>query len=97
VPQPAPGLRGKVERASAPVLLWLSARPKFLIPVLTAALLLGGLTAPLAVGVPLLLLLLVVVGWLSYLSWPAVQGAQKVVRLTTVGLVLAALVLRLTR
>jgi len=86
-----------VERASAPVLLWLSARPKFLIPVLSAALLLGGLAAPLAIGVPLLVLLLVLVGWLSYLSWPVVQGAQKAVRLATVGLVLVALVLRLTR
>ena len=97
VPQPAPGLRGTVERASAPALLWLSARPKFLIPLLSAVLLLGGLATPLAVGVPLLVLLLLLVGWLGYLSWPVVQGAQKVVRLATVALVLAALVLRLTR
>jgi hypothetical protein len=65
--------------------------------VLSAALLLGGLAAPLAVGIPLLLLLLLLVGWLGYLSWPVVQGTQKVVRLATVGLVLAALVLRLVR
>jgi hypothetical protein len=97
VPQPAPGLRGKVERASAPILVWLSSKPKLLIPVLSAALLLGGLAAPDAVGIPLLVLLLLLVGWLSYLSWPVVQGAQKVVRLATVGLVLAALIMRFIR
>ena len=97
VPQPAPGLRGQVERASAPVLVWLRARPKLIIPVLSAVLLLGGLAAPVAVGVALLVLLLLLVSWLGYLSWPVVQGAQKVVRLATVALVLAAIVLRLTR
>ena len=97
VPQPAPGLRGTVERASAPVLVWLHSKPKLLIPVLSALLLLGGLAAPVAVGIPLLLLLLLLVSWLGYLSWPVVQGTQKVVRLATVALVLAALVLRLVR
>ena len=90
VKQPAPGLRGKVERASAPVLLWLSARPRFVVPVLSAVLLIGGLAAPVAVGVPLLLLLVLLVGWLSYLSWPVVEGFQRFLRVGTIGLVLAA-------
>jgi hypothetical protein len=90
VPQPAPGLRGEVERSSASALLWLSARPKFFVPVLSAVLLLGGLFAPPGIGVPLLLLLAAFVGWLSYLSWPVVSGIQRVVRLATLGLVLAA-------
>lgn len=96
VKQPAPGFRGKVERASAPLLLWLSARPRFVIPVLSAVLLIGGLAAPPAVGVPLLVLLVLLVGWLSYLSWPVVEGFQRVVRLGTIGLVLAAVVGKLT-
>lgn len=96
VKQPAPGLRGKVERSSAPLLLWLSARPRFVIPVLSAALLIGGLAAPPAIGVPLLALLVLLVGWLSYLSWPVVEGFQRVVRLGTIGLVLAAIVGKLT-
>jgi hypothetical protein len=91
VPQPAPGLRGEVEKASAPLLLWLSSRPRFLIPVVSAVLLLGGLFAPPGLGVPLLMLLVALVGWLSYLSWPAVAGVQRVVRLATIGLVLAAI------
>ena len=91
IAQPAPGLRGEVEKASAPVLLWLSSRPRFLIPVLSAVLLLGGLFAPPGLGVPLLLLLVTLVGWLSYLSWPVVAGVQRLVRLATIGLVLAAI------
>jgi uncharacterized membrane protein YphA (DoxX/SURF4 family) len=95
VPQPAPGLRGKVERASAPVLLWLSARPRWFIPVLSGALLVAGLFAPPAIGVPLLLLLVAFVGWLSYLSWPVVPGRQRLVRLVMLGLLLFAVAGRL--
>lgn len=91
VKQPAPGVRGDVERISAPVLLWLSARPRFFVPVLSAVLLIGGLAAPPGSGVPLLLLLVALVSWLSYLSWPVVQGVQKLLRLGTLGLVLAAI------
>lgn len=96
VKQPAPGLRGKVERSSAPLLLWLSARPRFVIPVLSAVLLIGGLASPPAVGVPLLVLLVLLVGWLSYLSWPVVEGFQRLVRVGTIGLVVAAIVGKLT-
>lgn len=96
VQQPAPGLRGKVERASAPALVWLSSRPRFFLPVLSAALLIAGLASPTAVGVPLLLLLAALVGWLSYLSWPVVTGVQRALRLGTVGLVLAAAVGRVS-
>jgi hypothetical protein len=94
-PTVAPGPRGEVERRSRPLLLWLSSRPKLLLPVLSLTLLVGGLAAPLPVAVPLLLVLLAVVGWLTYLSWPVVQGGGRIVRLATVGLVGLALVLRL--
>ena len=96
VPPPtAPGLRGDVERRSAPVLVWLSTRPKILLPLASLALLIGGLAAPLPVALPLLLVLLAIVGWLTYLSWPVVHGTARYVRLATVGLVAAAVVLRL--
>lgn len=91
VKEPAPGARGEVERLSAPALVWLSSRPKFVLPVLTAVLLIGGLVAPPGLGVPLLLLLIALVGWLSYLSWPVVQGRQKALRLGMIGLVIAAI------
>lgn len=95
LPPTAPGLRGAVERRSAPVLVWLSCRPKVLLPLASLALLIGGLAAPLPVALPLLLVLLAIVGALSYLSWPVVHGTERYLRLTTVGLVVAAGVLRL--
>jgi hypothetical protein len=76
-------------------LVWLSTRPKVLLPLVSLALLIGGLAAPLPVGLVLLLLLLAVVGWLTYLSWPAVHGTARFVRVATVGLVALACVLRL--
>lgn len=75
---------------SAPVLLWLSSKPLFLLPVATVLLLVVGLAAPRAVGGPVLLLLAALVGWLSYLSWPAVVGVQRVLRIVTVALLLLA-------
>jgi len=96
VKQPAPGLRGTVERTSAAALVWLSSRPRLFLSVLSAALLIAGLASPPAVGVPLLLLLAGLVGWLSYLSWPVVTGVQRALRLGTVGLVLVAAAGRLS-
>ena len=94
--RPAPGVRGRAERASAPVLLWLSSKPVFVLPILTVALLVVGLAAPEAVGVPVLLLLAGLVGWLSYLSWPVVQGVQRLLRLGTVALLVLAVVGRVS-
>jgi hypothetical protein len=95
VPPPtAPGLRGVVERRSAPLLVWLSQRPKVLLPLGSLALLVGGFVAPLWLALPLLLLLLLVVGWLTYLSWPAVHGRGRLVRVATLLLLLLALVSR---
>lgn len=96
MPQPAPGLRGRLERISAPALLWISARPKFGLPVVTVVLLVVGLAAPTVVGGPVLVLLVLLIGWLSYLSWPAVEGAPRLLRLATIGLLLAAIVGKLS-
>ena len=83
-------LRRTVERASAPVLLWLSSRPRFLLPALVAVLLVGGLAAPAAYGLPMLAVLTLLLGWLSYLSWPVVAGRQRLVRVAMLGLLLFA-------
>lgn len=87
-------LRRTVERRSAPLLVWLTSRPRLLLPVASLLLLVGGLAAPPSVGVVLLLVLLAVVGWLSYLSWPAVEGGARVLRGVTLGLLVAAVVSR---
>ena len=87
-------LRRTVERRSAPVLLWLSARPKVLLPALVVVLLIGGLTAPAAVGRVLLALLAGLLLWLSYLSWPALDGRARALRAAMLLLIGVALVQR---
>ena len=85
-------LRRSVERRSAPVLLWLSSRPKVLLPALVVVLLVGGLAAPPAVGLWLLVLLALLLLWLSYLSWPALDGRARALRaamLLLIGVALA--------
>jgi hypothetical protein len=90
-------VRGEVERRSVAVLLWFSHRPKPLLPLLSVALLVGGLAGPLPWALVLLGLLLALVGWLTYLSWPAVHGQARLVRGVTLGLLCAAMVLKVLR
>lgn len=87
-------LRRTVERRSAPVLLWLSSRPRFLLPLLVAGLLIGGLAARPPYGVPLLGALSLLLLWLSYLSWPALDGRARVLRAAMLALIAVALVQR---
>ena len=87
-------LRRTVEARSAPVLLWLSSRPKVLLPALVVVLLVGGLAAPPAVGLVLLAALAVVLLWLSYLSWPALDGRGRALRVAMLLLIAVALVQR---
>ncbi len=76
----SPSLRAKVEQRSAPVLAWLSLRPRLLLPGLVLVLLLASGALPAAVGAVCLLLVLVVVGWLSYLSWPVLPARARSLR-----------------
>lgn len=97
-PPPTPprsGLRGAVERRSSVALVYLSQRPSWTLPVVTGLLLVTGLLAPPTLGVPLLLLVLALVGWLSYLSWPAVQGLGRGLRLGVLALLALAVLQRL--
>jgi hypothetical protein len=87
-------LRRTVERRSAPVLLWLSSRPRFVLPLLVAALLVGGLAAPVPYAVALLLALGLLLLWLSYLSWPALDGRARMLRAAMLALIAVAVVQR---
>lgn len=82
---PRPGaLRTTVERRSGVLLAWLSLRPRLLLPGVVLALLLASGLLPLAPGAVCLLLVVLVVGWLSYLSWPVLDGRGRLVRLLVV-------------
>jgi len=95
-PPPGPGLRRTVEQRSAPVLLWLSSRPKVLLPALVILLLVGGLAAPPAYGVPLLAVLGLLLLWLSYLSWPVLDSGARALRAAMLALVVVSVVQRLS-
>ena len=93
---PATGLRPKAEQLSEPALRWLTARPAFLLPGCSLLLLVAGLAAPPRIGVPLLVVLGLLVGWLSFLSWPAVGRPARILRAVMLALLLVALVGRLS-
>ncbi|MBK5308239.1 MAG: hypothetical protein JJD92_16270 [Frankiaceae bacterium] len=84
-----------VEKRSGPVLVLLSRQHRAVVPIVSAVLLLCGLTLPVPIGVACLAVLAAFVGWLTYLSWPAIVGPARAVRVATFGLILFALVTRL--
>lgn len=87
-------LRRAVERRSAVPLAWLATRPRWLPFLVVLALLLGGLFAPPAVGVALLVVLAVLLGWLAYLAWPRLPGGGRFARVAVLALVVVAIVQR---
>lgn len=84
-----------MERLSVGPLRMLTRTHRFALPLLSAVLLLAGLGLPPAVGLPFLAALALLVGWLSYLSWPVVEGGARVVRLVTLLLIVVGAVNRL--
>jgi len=83
-----------VEQRSAAPLAWLATRPRWIPFLLVLALLVGGLFAPPALGVPLLAVLLLLLGWLTFLSWPRLTPGARLARLGVLALVVVAVVER---
>ncbi len=94
-PRPTTDVRRSVERRSGPLLVVLSGLPRLLVPLISLALLIGCLSLPAGYGAACLAVLGLLVGWLSYLSWPVVHAQARLVRLATLALVLLALGSRL--
>ncbi len=92
-PAPPPAsspLRRRVERLSYPLLLRLVRGRRWLIALVLATLLLAGLAAPAPVGVVALLAVTAVVGWLTYLSWPALAAGARAGRVLVLFLLAGA-------
>lgn len=87
--------RRAVEDRSAPFLLRIRRAPRWLIPLVPVALLLAGLAAPAAIGGPALLLLVLLLGWLAYLSWPHLGETGRLLRVAALVLLLGLSVSRL--
>jgi O-antigen ligase len=81
-PSPSSGgdVRPTVERRSAVPLVFLSRLPRWVPPVALAALLIVGLAAKGWVAALATGLLMVVLGWLAYLSWPRLSTPGRLLR-----------------
>jgi hypothetical protein len=89
--------RLRFEQASYPMLRRLHSWPRWIIVVLPAILLVGGLilTGPLAwVGGIALLVVWAFVAWLTALSWPALSPGSKLLRLLVVVALFGVVVLK---
>ena len=67
----------------------LSRQQRWLLPLVSALLLGGVVFLPPVAALACLLLLLALVGWLSYLSWPVVGAGGRAVRLASLAVVVA--------
>lgn len=88
--------RSRFEDVSRGPLVALSRVPKALIIIGLAALLVGGLMLPVPWGPICLVLIGLFLGWLLALSWPAIPGSSRLLRLLTVILVFGAAYMRAT-
>ncbi len=92
------GERTALQRFSLPILARLHALPRWLVVVTPAVLLFVGLIlqGPVLswIGALLLLIVAVLVGWLTALSWPAVGAGSRLMRVVIVVALLGLVVLK---
>ncbi|HWF80724.1 MAG TPA: DUF6703 family protein [Streptosporangiaceae bacterium] len=92
-PSAAPS-RQALEHRSATSLLWLHQLPRWLLPVLTAGLLVAGFAVGGLGGAVALCGLAVVLGWLAAISWPRLSAQGRLLRIAVICGVLAVALLR---
>lgn len=81
--------RAEIERRSAVVLVFLSKQPKWLLGLLAAGLLAGVVFGTPLIAAVTLVVLVSVLGWLSYLSWPITPASARGMRVLALGLLVA--------
>jgi len=64
------------------------------VPLLTIVLIAVGVLAPLAIGLVALALVLILVGWIAYLSWPVASTGGRIWRVLIVALLITLAVVR---
>jgi hypothetical protein len=74
----------------------MSRLPSYVVPGAMLVLMVVGLSAPLALAVPALVIAALFVGWLAYLSWRVLDAKGRLLRVVMVALVIGALVGRVT-
>lgn len=93
----ATGMRAAVERRSSTVLVYLHQMPRWILPLLIAALMLAGLVVPGPMGALALTLVAAFLGWLAYLSWPSLTAGKRTIRVLTTVVLLALAIAQLVR
>ncbi|MGW7686054.1 DUF6703 family protein [Kribbella sp. NPDC054772] len=93
--QPVSALRQRLTKVSYPYVAKLHAAPKLTLPGITLLLALVGVFGPVAVAVVALLLLALLLGWLAFLSWPAVTTGPRFLRIFSIVLILLFAVSRI--
>lgn len=89
------GFRESVSRKSAPLLVYLSRLPKWMVPAAMIVLVILGLAAPPDIGAVAFVLLAIFVSWLAFLSWPVLSGGARLLRVFVIAILLLAVVARL--
>src|SRR5215469_5001770 len=87
-------MRASIERRSAVTLVFLRKLPPATVPLATIVLLVGGLAIRGVAGSVLLLVLAAFLGWTAYLSWPALDGRGRSLRVLALAVLLAAAALQ---
>ncbi|HSF26965.1 MAG TPA: DUF6703 family protein [Actinomycetes bacterium] len=85
-------MRARVEQASAPALVRLTRLPRLLVPAIFGVLVIVALATPAPIALAATVVVVAFVGWLTYLSWPAITPGGRVFRLVTLGLLVGYLV-----
>jgi hypothetical protein len=85
-PAPSP-LRARLEVASRPLLVRLTALPKQAVPLASVVLFAVAILAPGPVAAVALVLIGLFLVWLTFLAWPAVGVGGRLMRLVMIGLV----------
>jgi hypothetical protein len=93
--QPVGSLRQRLTKISYPYVARLHGAPKLTLPGITLVLALAGVFAPVVLGVPALVLLALLLGWLAFLSWPAVTTGPRFVRIFSILVILLFAVSRI--
>ena len=82
-----------LQRYSAPLLLRMHGLPRWLFPIFTALLLVGGLLVPNAIAATVLLSLLgLILLWLVALSWPILRPIARLMRVLVLGALVMVIV-----
>jgi hypothetical protein len=89
VRQQSPQIRQSIERLSLRPAAYLRHLPRWLPPVVVAALFVGGLAVSGWGGAAMLLVVTMFLAWLALLSWPTLQPSTRLLRVLALAVLLA--------